>query len=66
MTAVDPNILDTKDREARRALFVRYASALPFSMPREHALREVVARSLAREHHWRARDCDTTDAVSPG
>lgn len=43
---------------ARRCeLFERYATALPFAMPRANALREVVRRSLARRHAWTGRDC---------
>jgi tRNA A-37 threonylcarbamoyl transferase component Bud32 len=43
--------------DERRELFRRYALALPFAMPAERALREVVQRSLARGHAWAARDC---------
>jgi tRNA A-37 threonylcarbamoyl transferase component Bud32 len=41
----------------RLELFRRYATALPFAMPRERALRELVRRSLDRRHAWQARDC---------
>lgn len=42
----------------RCELFRRYAAALPFAMPRERALRELVRRSLARQHAWGGRDCE--------
>jgi hypothetical protein len=43
---------------ARCELFRCYATALPFAMPRERALRELVRRSLARRHAWSGRDCE--------
>jgi hypothetical protein len=41
----------------RREIFLRYAAALPFTTSTGRALREVIRRSLARAHAWRARDC---------
>lgn len=52
--------------DERRELFRCYAAALPFRIPVERALREVIGRSLARQHAWRGLGCAlATEEVSP-
>jgi len=51
--------------DVRCVLFRRYAAALPFQMPAERALREVVRRSLARRHAWRGEGCAAGRVSSP-
>ncbi|MCG8587858.1 MAG: phosphotransferase [Proteobacteria bacterium] len=46
------------DASLRRSAFHRYARALPFQADAERVLRDVVAQSRQRRHHWRGDTCD--------
>ena len=57
---------DSLPADERRELFYCYAAALPFRIPVEQALREVIGRSLARQHAWRGLGCAlVSEEVSP-
>ena len=58
--SLDESVLSTAQR---CSVFARYAHALPFSMPAQRALREVVRRSIARDHVWQGRDCSLEEEV---
>ena len=45
------------DAASRRAALAAYTERLPFSRPRDEIEREIVRRSLARRHRFRAQDC---------
>jgi Lipopolysaccharide kinase (Kdo/WaaP) family len=66
LAQLNASLPDAVPAPARRRAFVRYALALPFARGREAALREVVARSLARRHRWTGADCALAERSRDG
>ncbi|MDJ0867716.1 MAG: lipopolysaccharide kinase InaA family protein, partial [Myxococcota bacterium] len=63
LAQLNASLPDDVPDAARRRAFERYARALPFRMPRERALRELVARSLERRHRWTGAGCAAAQSV---
>lgn len=57
LAQLNASLPDAVPAAARRRAFARYAAALPFARGSDAALREVVARSLARGHRWSGAGC---------
>jgi hypothetical protein len=57
LAELNASLPDSVPDEPRCRAFARYAALLPFSVPARQALRELVARSLAREHRWTGAGC---------
>ena len=57
LAQLNASLPDVLPSSLRRAAFARYAARHPFAGGTEVALREVVRRSLAREHRWSGADC---------
>ena len=57
LAQLNASLPDAVPAPVRRRAFARYAAALPFARGRDAALREVVARSLARGHRWSGAGC---------
>jgi hypothetical protein len=61
LAQLNASLPDRFPDDARRRAFERYARRLPFGRgrrARRRALRDVVARSRAREHRWSGEGCD--------
>jgi 3-deoxy-D-manno-octulosonic acid kinase len=57
LAQLNASLPDSVSAPSRRRAFARYAARLPFARGRDAALREVVARSLARRHRWSGAGC---------
>ncbi len=60
LAQLNASLPDTVPNALRLGAFDRYARRHPFADGRPAALREVVARSLAREHRWTGPGCDAS------
>jgi hypothetical protein len=58
LAEINASLPDRIPADLRCRAFRRYAAALPFDCDTNHALRRIVAISLARRHHWTGRDCE--------
>jgi hypothetical protein len=58
LAEINASLPDRIPADLRCRAFRRYAAALPFDCDADHALRRVVAISLARRHRWTGRDCE--------
>jgi hypothetical protein len=58
LAELNASLPDRIPAELRCRAFGRYAAALPFDCDTHHALRRIVAISLARQHRWTGRDCE--------
>ncbi len=57
LAELNASLPDSIPAAPRRRAFALYAALLPFRVPAHQALRELVARSLAREHRWTGAGC---------
>jgi len=65
LAQLNASLPDDVPAAPRRRAFARYAAALPFARGGDAALREVVARSLARRHRWTGAGCRLAEAAGP-
>ena len=66
LAELNASLPDSIPGAPRCRAFALYAALLPFRVPARQALRDLVARSLAREHRWTGADCSLAgDAFRP-
>ena len=66
LAELNASLPDSIPDAPRCRAFAIYAALLPFRVPAQQALRDLVARSLAREHRWTGAGCALAgDAFRP-